>query len=315
MKYFEPSLAALRLVPKIVQTGRLTQAASELHISQSAASHALSSLESQLGSRLFVREHEGLRLSEAGQRLLPLIEDALSTIERIRAEAVGLSAFETGNLRVAAVPSLLSTILPPILREYGARYPGIELSIFEGTDDEVHAWIKSGVTHVGFAALPIEGVEAEEVARDEWLALVPATGLQDRTSITLKELAKNKFLMSGGGCERHIQGIFALSKRRYSRNDDGEGNVDHSCDGRRMPWCQSDSSTIVRKFWCLQNFAVETAPLSADRHDSVDKPHRYPPDCGLGKVDSSKTEGIKDSSIHGFGQVNWIADIYPRDIN
>jgi DNA-binding transcriptional LysR family regulator len=142
MKYFEPSLAALRLVTKIVRTGKLTQAASELHMSQSAASHALSSLESQLRSRLFVREHDGLRLSEAGQRLLPLIEDALSTIERIRAEAVGLAAFETGNLRVAAVPSLVSTILPPLLREYGARYPGIELSIFEGTDDEVHAWIK-----------------------------------------------------------------------------------------------------------------------------------------------------------------------------
>jgi len=211
MKYFEPSLAALRLVTKIVQTGKLTQAASELHMSQSAASHALSSLESQLRSRLFVREHEGLRLSEAGQRLLPLIEDALSTIERIRAEAVGLAAFETGNLRVAAVPSLLSTILPPLLREYGARYPGIELSIFEGTDDEVHAWIKSGVAHVGFAALPIEGVEAEEVARDEWLALVPKGGFQDRASITLKEVAKNKFLMSGGGCERHIQRIFGLA--------------------------------------------------------------------------------------------------------
>jgi len=211
MKYFEPSLAALRLVTKIVRTGKLTQAASELHMSQSAASHALSSLESQLRSRLFVRQHDGLRLSEAGQRLLPLIEEALSTIERIRAEAVGLAAFETGNLRVAAVPSLLSTILPPLLREYGARYPGIELSIFEGTDDEVHAWIKSGVAHVGFAALPIEGVEAEEVARDEWLALVPKGKFQDRTSITLKEVAKNKFLMSGGGCERHIQKIFGLA--------------------------------------------------------------------------------------------------------
>ena len=212
MKYFEPSLAALRLVPKIVQTGALTKAASELHMSQSAASHALSSLESLIRSRLFVREHEGLRLSEAGQRLLPLIEDALSAIERIRAEAMGLAAFETGNLRVAAVPSLLSTILPPILREYGARYPGIELSIFEGTDDEVHAWTRSGVTHVGFAALPIEGVAAEEVARDEWLGLVPAGAFQNRTSITLKELAKNKFLMSGGGCERHIQRIFASAK-------------------------------------------------------------------------------------------------------
>jgi DNA-binding transcriptional LysR family regulator len=212
MKYFEPSLAALRLVPRIVQTGALTKAASELHMSQSAASHALSTLESQLRSRLFVREHEGLRLSEAGQRLLPLMEDALSAIERIRAEAAGLAAFETGNLRVAAVPSLLSTILPPILREYGVRYPGIELSIFEGTDDEVHAWTKSGVAHVGFAALPVEGFAAEEVARDEWLALVPASGFQDRISITLKELAKNKFLMSGGGCERHIQRIFALAK-------------------------------------------------------------------------------------------------------
>ncbi len=106
--------------------------------------------------------------------------------------------------------SLLSTILPPILSEYGARYPGIELSIFEGTDDEVQAWIKSGVAHVGFAALPVEGVEAEEVVRDEWLALIPASGFQDRTSITPRDLAKSKFLMSGGGCERHIQRIFAL---------------------------------------------------------------------------------------------------------
>jgi len=212
MKYFEPSLAALRLVPKIVQTGRLTRAANGLHMSQSAASHALSSLESQLGAKLFVRNRDGLRLSEAGQRLLHLIEDALSSIERIRVEAAGLTALESGNLRVAAVPSLLGTILPSILREYGVRYPGIEVSIFEGTDDEVHAWIESGVAHVGFAALPIEGVEAEEVTRDEWLALVPASGFQDGSSITLRELASSKFLMSGGGCERHIQRIFALAK-------------------------------------------------------------------------------------------------------
>ena len=43
-------------------------------------------------------------------------------------------------------------------------------SIFVGTDDEVHAWIESGVVHVGFAALPMERIEAEEVTRDEWLA-------------------------------------------------------------------------------------------------------------------------------------------------
>jgi DNA-binding transcriptional LysR family regulator len=211
MNNFEPSIGALRLVSKIMHTGKLTRAASELHTSQSAASHALTSLESQLGASLFVRSREGLRLSEAGQRLCPLIEAALASLDRIRAEAAGIKMLNTGTLRIASVPSLLGTILPPILREYSTRYPRVELSIFEGTDDEVHTWVKSGVAQVGFAALPIEGVTAEEIARDEWLALVSKRQFREKTSITLSELARHKFLMSGGGCERHIQKIFALA--------------------------------------------------------------------------------------------------------
>ncbi len=209
MKYFEPSVSSLRLVTTILQLGKLTSAADELHMSQSAASHALKSLESQLGSPLFRREREGLRLTEAGQRLCPLIEAALSSLERIRIEAARLPALETGNLRIAAVASLLGTILPPILREYSNRYPGVELSIFEGTDDEVLAWIRSGVAHIGFAALPVDGVESEEIARDEWLALIPKKAFPAKNSMTLRELARHKFLMSGGGCERHILRIFS----------------------------------------------------------------------------------------------------------
>jgi DNA-binding transcriptional LysR family regulator len=209
MKYFEPSVSSLRLVTTILQLGKLTSAADELHMSQSAASHALKSLESQLGSQLFRREREGLRLTEAGQHLCPLIEAALSSLERIRIEAAGLPALETGNLRIAAVASFLGTILPPILREYANRHRGVELSIFEGTDDEVLAWISSGVAHIGFAALPVDGVESEEIARDEWLALVPEKAFLGQTSVTLRELARHKFLMSGGGCERHIKRIFA----------------------------------------------------------------------------------------------------------
>jgi DNA-binding transcriptional LysR family regulator len=209
MKYFDPSISSLRLAAMILRTGKLRSAATQLHMSQSAASHALSSLESRLGSRLFLREREGLRPSESGERLCPLIEAALSSLDRIRAEAVGLTTLETGNLRIAAVPSLLGTILPPMLREYANRYPGVEMSVFEGTDDEVHAWTRSGIAQVGFAALPVEGVEAEEIARDEWLALVPEKAFPGRTSITLRDLIRHRFLMSGGGCERLISQIFA----------------------------------------------------------------------------------------------------------
>jgi DNA-binding transcriptional LysR family regulator len=209
MKYFEPSVSALRLVATILQLGKLTRAADELHMSQSAASHALRSLESELGLQLFRRERDGLHLTDAGQQLCPLIEAALSSLETIRIKAAGLATLETGSLRIAAVASLLGTILPPMLREFANRYPGVELSIFEGADDEVHTWIRSGVAHIGFAALAVDGVEGEEIARDEWLALVPEKAFPGKTSITLRELAGHKFLMSGGGCERHILRIFA----------------------------------------------------------------------------------------------------------
>jgi DNA-binding transcriptional LysR family regulator len=212
MSDFEPSIPAMRLMLEIVKTGKLTTAAARLRISQSGASHALRALESQIGTALFVRAWEGLRLSEAGQRLLPHIERALGNLDAIRAEAAGLSQLKTGNLRVAAVPSLLASILPPVLREYGVRFPGIELSIFEGTDDEVRAWILSGLAHVGFAALPVEGVSGEEVAQDEWLVLVPGDMFLGKSSVTLRELARHKFLMSGGGCETHILRIFSAAR-------------------------------------------------------------------------------------------------------
>jgi DNA-binding transcriptional LysR family regulator len=137
-----------------------------------------------------------------------------SSMGRLRIEAAGLPALETGNLRIPAVSSLLGTILPPILREFANWYQGVELSIFEGTDDEIYTWIRSGVAHIGFAALPVDGLESEEIARDAWLALVPEKAFPGKTSITLRELARRNFLMSGGGCERHILRIFASAGSR-----------------------------------------------------------------------------------------------------
>lgn len=211
MNQIEPSIPALRLVIEIVKTGTLTLAARRLRISQSGASHALRALEAQMGASLFVREWQGLKLSEAGRLLLPHLERVLGDLDAIGAAMAGLAELKTGSLRVAAVPSLLATILPPVLRDYGVRFPGVELSIFEGTDDEVRDWVLSGMAHIGFAALPVDGVAAEEIAGDEWLALVPAGMLAGRASIGLRELARHKFLMSGGGCEAHINRIFAAA--------------------------------------------------------------------------------------------------------
>jgi DNA-binding transcriptional LysR family regulator len=187
-------------------------------MSQSGASHALKGLECQVGSPLFIREREGLRLTQTGQRLLPYLEAALSNLDAAHAEIADLGALRSGALRVAAVPSLLATVLPPLLREYSIQFPGIELSIFEGTDDEVRSWVINGLAHVGFAALPVDGVCSEEIAQDEWLALLPEQVAGSASNISLKQLARHKFLLSGGGCEAHILRLFAIANITIGEN-------------------------------------------------------------------------------------------------
>lgn len=143
-----------------------------------------------MAAELFVRDWEGLRLSEPGRKLLPSIEGILDHLDAMRSAVAGLSKLESGNRR-------------------SMRFPGIDASIIEGTDDEVRQWILSGLAHVGFAALPVEGVAEEEIGQDQWLALVPESKFAGKTSVTLQELAAHRFLMSGGGCEPHIQRMFA----------------------------------------------------------------------------------------------------------
>ncbi|MGD0976264.1 MAG: LysR family transcriptional regulator [Candidatus Korobacteraceae bacterium] len=208
MKKIEPSLQTLKLLAALATEGKLRKAARRLGMSQSAASHALSTLERNLSAALFVRNPNGLRLSETGTHVLPHVRKILDGLDAVRAEVSGLAHLQTGTLRVASVPTLAATIVPRLISEYNALYPGIEVSLFEGTDDEVRDWVLNGVAQVGFAALPVPGLRCQEVTHDEWLALVPAGDFARREKISLAALSRRNFLVSGGGCEPYIQKLF-----------------------------------------------------------------------------------------------------------
>ena len=208
MKNIEPSLKGLRLLAALGAGVGLVRASRRLAMSQSGASHTLAALERAIGAPLAIREAGGLKLSETGKRLVPYVHQLLASLDAIRNEVSGLAGLQKGTLRLAAVPSLASTILPRLIREFSTRFPGIEVTLFEGTDNEVAEWIANRTTDVGFAALPVPGLHAEEIMRDEWLALVPSRYLKGRNSVSLETLSRQKFLLSGGGCEVHIRQLF-----------------------------------------------------------------------------------------------------------
>jgi DNA-binding transcriptional LysR family regulator len=206
MQDIEPSWQALHLLAAMNEEQGLVRAAQRLAMSQSAASHSIRKLEQTLGVALVSRGRNGLRLSEAALRILPHVNRALHSLEAMREEISHLAGVQRGVLRVAAVPSLAGSWVPRLISEFHARYPLVEVSLFEGTDNEIAEWVSNRVAHVGFAALPVDGLSTIEVARDEWMAVLPKTDQAVR--VTLGSLAKRKFLLSGGGCEVHICRLF-----------------------------------------------------------------------------------------------------------
>jgi len=114
------SLRQLRLFEATARLGRLTLAADEQAISQSAASQAIKELERQLGYPVLDRIGRELVLTDAGLRVLPRVRQILSLSDGLnRADDRRIA----GTLRVAASVTIASYLLPALMARFQRRYP------------------------------------------------------------------------------------------------------------------------------------------------------------------------------------------------
>lgn len=122
-----PSTMALRAFEVSARTLSFTAAARELNLTQGAISHQVKNLEEQLGAKLFHRDRQRLRLSDAGSGYLPFVREA---VDRLRAGAEFLSAREdSGILTVSVSPNFAAKWLVHRLGDFIAGHPDIDLRI------------------------------------------------------------------------------------------------------------------------------------------------------------------------------------------
>jgi len=199
------NMAQLRAFAGVAEEGSVSDAADQLGLTQSAVSHALASLERELGSQLVVRDRTGCSLTELGIRLLPDATEVLRHADRIAEVAAAETGLRQGQLRIGTIPSA-SSVLLPLIAQFKRRYPGISVAVFEGTDGEVSDWIGQRTVEVGVVTGPRPDLETVSLAEDEMLAAVPSGHhLASRESISLRDLAGQPFLLSAGGCEPIIR--------------------------------------------------------------------------------------------------------------
>ncbi len=195
-------LRLLATFEKVATRLSFTRAAADLAYAQSTVTAQVRALEQDLGVELFDRLGNRIRLTAAGERLLPYARRLLDLADEARAAAVAPGE-PSGHLTVGTIESLTSYRLPPLFELFHHRYPKVRLSLRTTIGDETIDALRRGGYDLGFlmeAGTEHAGLETA-VLLPEPLALVAAPGnpLAGRPLATA-ELCRATLLAVESGC-------------------------------------------------------------------------------------------------------------------
>jgi LysR family transcriptional regulator, nitrogen assimilation regulatory protein len=202
-------LRQLRYFVGIIQAGSLSRAASQLHVAQSALSHHLGALESELGRDLVARGPKGVRLTESGTVLYRHAEAILRHVEFAKEDAKSALSIPSGRVSIG-FPAVLAGILGcALLRQIRNTYPQILLHVSDANGWVIRERLLNGALDIAvlFADKSERGLAVEPLLVEELLYF---TADADPSPIRIAEVARRPLLVSGpkGSCRRVAEAAF-----------------------------------------------------------------------------------------------------------
>ena len=192
-------LRQLRYFTAVVQWKGYREASRHLYITQPSISEAVSSLESELGIKLFSRDGRVARLTPEGQ---VFYEEALKTLaqaERSIATAQRAAKGEIGRLGIGFIGFASCSFLPDLLRTYKARYPGVALRLEENVPSGQDLAFDRGEIDIGFTRPPSadrsSSYESRVIFREPLVVAVPRSRKVATKRIRIADLASERFVI------------------------------------------------------------------------------------------------------------------------
>ena len=210
------TLLEYRIFHTVTQQGSFARAAQILHLTPSAISHAVASMEEACGFALFVRGKGGVTLTRSGEALYPVIRQILNADEALSQTISELNGVTRGTVKIGAFNSVCMTWLPHIVTSYKKKYPGVHIEINQGTYDDVVQWLKTGAVDIGFLSMEsARDLTVRPLYRDRLMCVVPK-GFKTKNPgyITPEEMRGENFVVQGDETDADIQAF--LSKYRFS---------------------------------------------------------------------------------------------------
>lgn len=208
-------LSQLRALVAIAEVGNFSEAALRLEVTQSTVSHAIATLEEELGVTLLQRGRHGARLTPVGERITEHARAVLGLLDTIAGEANQARGVQGGTLRIASFRSVATHVLPGAIARLHRRYPAIAISVHEM--DEVHqlkqALVKGEVDLCVAETLDDDDVESLHIFEDDYVALLPP-GYRPKTgALTVEEMRQMPIIGSShSSCGLRIRTVLGAQE-------------------------------------------------------------------------------------------------------
>ena len=207
-------LSQLRTFREVAEALSFTRAAQKLNMTQSAVSHQIKALETELGEPLFIRAKRGVRLTDSGQLALSYAERILEEADELRERIRGDDHEPRGRVRAAAATQAFVHLFAHLFESFMRDHERIELS-FRTTvsTEQTVADILNGASDVGFASLPVysPALQVTELFEDELGVVVGARHkLAKERETSVVEMCRERFILfeQGASIRRATDAFF-----------------------------------------------------------------------------------------------------------
>ena len=202
------TLLSYQVFKTVAEMGSFRKAADVLGLTPSAVSHAIASMEKELGFSLLNRGKNGVTPTNYGEHLMPYVNAVLNSDESLQQVVSEFKGLKQGTVKLGCFSSACTNFVPSIITSFQEQYPAIEIEIFQGTYDDVSYWIKNGIVDFGFLSTSsARDLGIEPFYRDPLLCIVPKDyeKKEDTPVMTTGEMAKLQFVVQRESTDADIQ--------------------------------------------------------------------------------------------------------------
>lgn len=191
-----------RMILAILREGSFTAAAKSLSITQPTLSQTVRQIETQLGESIFVRSKTPVQLTPAGELYVLAARRMIQTETQLHEAITMLHGRAEGTLRIGVMSHRSDELLPQVISDFFAAYPGVRLEIREKDPPELEQLLVGGELDMALLTTekPHNKLEYRQIASEEVVLLASKkTSLAQRipsgTTIGLREAAHERFIL------------------------------------------------------------------------------------------------------------------------